>query len=109
MLAGLNVAGYVPDNSERISLLRVPRCEWFSACPAASVKGKDQATVTRVASAGGSAPLTSAKEAEPPSSPVIDMVYETFTARPGGTGEAGRRRGAWSSCGSTTACSAGTG
>ena len=89
VLAGLNVAGYVPDNSERMSLLRVPRCEWFSTCPTASDKGKDQATVTRVASAGGSAPLTSAKEAEPPSSPVIDMVYETFTARPGGTGEAG--------------------
>ena len=93
VLAGLNVAGYVPDNSERMSLLRVPRCESFSACPTVVAdKGEGQATATRVASADNATAPTSAKDvAQPPPSPVLDMVYETFTARSGGSGEAGEQ------------------
>lgn len=33
VLAGLNVAGFVPDDSERMGFLRVPRCESLKGCP----------------------------------------------------------------------------
>lgn len=33
VLAGLNVAGFVPDDSERMGLVRVQRCESFAGCP----------------------------------------------------------------------------
>lgn len=32
VLAGLNAAGFVPSDSERMGLLRVPRCESFAGC-----------------------------------------------------------------------------
>lgn len=33
LLAGLNVAGFAPNDSERMGLLNVPRCESFAGCP----------------------------------------------------------------------------
>ncbi len=78
VLAGLNVAGYVPDNSERMSLLRLPRCESFSGCPDDGDKSKDQKTAGRVASAANDAPPAPDNDAAPSPSPPMDMVYETL-------------------------------
>jgi hypothetical protein len=92
VLAGLNVAGYVPDNSERMSLLRLPRCQSFSGCPSegnqGQNKGKDQKTANLVASATNDASPTSGNAAVPTSA-MMDMVYETFSAVPNGPGDAG--------------------
>src|SRR5258708_7097069 len=92
VLAGLNVAGYVPDNSERMSLLRLPRCESFSGCPSegdqGQNKGKDQKTANLVASATNDASPTSGNAAAPTPA-MMDLVYETFTAAPNGPGDAG--------------------
>ena len=95
VLAGLNVAGYVPDNSERMSLLRLPRCESFSGCPDDGDKSKDQKTAGRVASAANDAPPAPDNAAAPPTaspSPPMDMVYETFSAAPNGPGESGAQQ-----------------
>jgi hypothetical protein len=92
VLAGLNVAGYVPDNSERMSLLRLPRCESFSGCPSEGDqeqnKAKDPKTANLVASAAN-APAAVNDAARPPPQTMMDMVYETFSAAPNGPAEAG--------------------
>src|SRR3977135_897809 len=94
VLAGLNVAGYVPDNSERMSLLRLPRCQSFSGGPGAGDqgqnKGKDQKTANLVASAANDASPTSGNAAASPPA-MMDMVYETFSVAPNGPGDAGAR------------------
>jgi hypothetical protein len=93
VLAGLNVAGYVPDNGERMSLLRLPRCESFSGCPSEGDQAKGQTAAKRVASANNATPPTAGSDAAPPPPPaMMDMVYETFSAGPNGTGEAGTPR-----------------
>jgi hypothetical protein len=93
VLAGLNVAGYVPDNSERMTLMRLPRCESFSGCPSEGDKGKDPKTASLVASATDAAPPASGNAAaQPPPQPMMDIVYETFSAGPSGPGEAGTQQ-----------------
>ena len=47
LLAGLNAAGYIPDDSERMSLLQVPRCASFTGCPAAKANGKEKDKANR--------------------------------------------------------------
>ena len=91
VLAGLNVAGYVPDNSERMSLLRLPRCELFSGCPDDGDRSNDQKTAGRVASVANDAPPAPGNAAPQPSPP-MDMVYETFSAAPNGPGESGAQQ-----------------
>jgi hypothetical protein len=54
LLAGLNVEGFTPDDSERMGLLRVARCDSFLGC------------TEKTPSAGESAPL--------------EIVYETLSA-----------------------------
>ena len=92
VLAGLNVAGYVPDNSERMNLLRLPRCDSFSGCRSDrdqdQKKAKDQKTANLVASADN-APASVIDATPPPPQTVMDMVYETFSAGPNGPGDVG--------------------
>lgn len=78
LLSGLDAAGYVPDNSERMSLLRVQRCDSFSACksrPASS----DNGGTRQIASVDGT---TQVPPAVTPSPPAIEIVYETLSTTP---------------------------
>ena len=86
LLAGLNAAGYVPNDSERMGLLRVDRCEYFGGCigktPPVAAPSTGEPTVKqdgKSAQAGGTS--TDAPSATPkggPSTP-MDIVYETLS------------------------------
>ena len=69
LLAGLQAEGYVPDDSERMGLVRVPRREWFSGC----VDNK---------AAGTTDPAKSQGQVSPGQ---MEIVYETLTRQPNGT------------------------
>ena len=99
VLAGLNVAGYVPDNSQRMGLLRMPRCGSFGDCPAAdaTVQGDDKKPLSNVMASGNNAvpappPAPSSETAKPSPSLMMDMVYETLRARVSGAGDAAARQ-----------------
>jgi hypothetical protein len=101
VLAGLNVAGYVPDNSERMGLLRMPRCESFSDCPSedAAAPAEDRKAPGNVMASGNNAvpapaptPAPSGETAKPAASPTMDMVYETLRARVSGAGDDAAKR-----------------
>ncbi len=98
VLAGLNVAGYVPDNSERMGLLRMPRCKSFGDCPAedATGKGEDGRPPSIVMASGNNTvpapPAPNGEAAKSPPPPLMDMVYETLRARVSGAGDAAAKR-----------------
>lgn len=83
ILAGLNAAGYVPDVSERMGLLTIQRCEYFTGCNSevsTSPPSTGERKVAAKPEANGSSPSLAANKDLPTASPT-DVVFETLRAK----------------------------
>jgi hypothetical protein len=80
LLSGLNVAGYVPDDSERMGLLRILLCPVFTGCQTRQTESARPKNL--IASSEPSEPPKLATEIEPAREAIVDLPYETFTADP---------------------------
>lgn len=105
LLAGLNAAGYVPEESDRMNLLNVRRCLSIDdGCPTEEKaekpgelkkdKGQDKtasAMMAAVASASQNPAIGDATATPSSSRPRMDITYETFIVHPR-IGEAQRNK-----------------
>lgn len=97
LLAGLNAAGYIPDHSERMSLLSAQRCADFGGCSTAKApqeeRHDDKPTSMLMAAAVGAAAQAGSNEvgSRPPSAP-MDIVYETLSEAPSGAADVATKR-----------------
>ncbi len=89
VLAGLNAEGYIPDDSERMRLMRVRRCERFTECSekeplgALVSRGRPEAWMELHPAQLQKSISAALDKFRKPETAMVDVVYETLTSRAG--------------------------
>jgi hypothetical protein len=89
VLAGLNAEGYMPDDSERMRLMRVRRCERFADCGDKEslgplvLRSRPEAWVEFHAAQLQKSISAALEKFRKPETSTMDLVYETLTSRAG--------------------------